>query len=392
MRRSRVLGSRLVDTRGFTKRRRSPWRDSQRGFAGRLHGERDPRLPPGQYDTGTSWPVLTAEVTPKLDTATWTFAIEGSSTSRRRGRGTRSTRCPPSTYDGDIHCVTTWSKLGMHFGGRFGRHVAASRRRRCRPRRTCWRSRTPATRRTSRWPTSPAGKAWVVWEVDGAPLPVAARRAGAAARAAPLLLEEREVGGRTARCSTTTSRASGSATATTTAATRGSSSATRATDAMTRDADRWQTATRGRRSDRRPTRAKTFRLALAQPVGTPRRPALRRAPHRARRLHRVAVVLGRVGRPTARTRSSSPSSGSRTARSRPSCTTRSWSATSSRCGDRSADGSCGTATAGRCSSAAAPASCRSWPCCGSHGGPIDPIWCGSSCRRAHPATCTTPTS
>ena len=24
---------------------------------------------------------------------------------------------PPSTYAGDIHCVTTWSKLGMSFTG-----------------------------------------------------------------------------------------------------------------------------------------------------------------------------------------------------------------------------------------------------------------------------------
>src|SRR5947209_8269293 len=48
-----------------------------RGFAGRGRANRDPRLPPGQYDTGKSWPVLTAEVTPRIDTATWTFRISG---------------------------------------------------------------------------------------------------------------------------------------------------------------------------------------------------------------------------------------------------------------------------------------------------------------------------
>src|SRR5476649_1147211 len=48
-----------------------------RGFMSGARGERDPRLPPGQYDTGSSWPVLTAEVAPRLDTATWTFKIEG---------------------------------------------------------------------------------------------------------------------------------------------------------------------------------------------------------------------------------------------------------------------------------------------------------------------------
>ena len=48
-----------------------------RGFHGSRSSERDARLPPGQYDTGKQWPVLTAEVTPKLDTASWSFAIEG---------------------------------------------------------------------------------------------------------------------------------------------------------------------------------------------------------------------------------------------------------------------------------------------------------------------------
>jgi len=32
-----------------------------RGFTGRGR-QRDDRLPPGQYDTGRSWPALTAEV------------------------------------------------------------------------------------------------------------------------------------------------------------------------------------------------------------------------------------------------------------------------------------------------------------------------------------------
>ena len=48
-----------------------------RGFSGRGRANRDKRLPPGQYDTGSEWPVLTAEVTPKLSTDTWTFTVEG---------------------------------------------------------------------------------------------------------------------------------------------------------------------------------------------------------------------------------------------------------------------------------------------------------------------------
>ena len=48
-----------------------------RGFLGRRPAERDGRLPPGQYDVGDDWPVLTAEVTPRLATDTWTFRVEG---------------------------------------------------------------------------------------------------------------------------------------------------------------------------------------------------------------------------------------------------------------------------------------------------------------------------
>ena len=48
-----------------------------RGFLGRSHEARDPRLPPGQYDTGPAGRCSPPRSTPKLDTATWTFAVEG---------------------------------------------------------------------------------------------------------------------------------------------------------------------------------------------------------------------------------------------------------------------------------------------------------------------------
>ena len=47
-----------------------------RGFLGRRRSI-DPRLPPGQYDTGADWPVLTAEVTPRLDPVSWTMTVDG---------------------------------------------------------------------------------------------------------------------------------------------------------------------------------------------------------------------------------------------------------------------------------------------------------------------------
>ena len=54
--------------------------------------------PPGQYDAGRTWPVLTAEATPQLDTATWTFTVEGLVETPTRGPGTRSGPCrrPPT--------------------------------------------------------------------------------------------------------------------------------------------------------------------------------------------------------------------------------------------------------------------------------------------------------
>ena len=46
-----------------------------RGFVGRRTGDR--LLPPGQYDVGDDWPVLTAEVTPNVRTDSWTITVDG---------------------------------------------------------------------------------------------------------------------------------------------------------------------------------------------------------------------------------------------------------------------------------------------------------------------------
>ena len=37
-----------------------------RGFVGKRRQPAD-RVPPGQYDTGSGWPVLTAEATPRIE-------------------------------------------------------------------------------------------------------------------------------------------------------------------------------------------------------------------------------------------------------------------------------------------------------------------------------------
>jgi DMSO/TMAO reductase YedYZ molybdopterin-dependent catalytic subunit len=141
-----------------------------RGFRGRGSADRDARLPPGQYDTGHSWPVLTAEVTPKLDTSSWTFALEGLVETPTTWTWDEIHALPLSTYDGDIHCVTTWSKLGMQWAGvsvdtlldvahplPTATHVLAFSH-------TGYTTNLPL-------PDVTGGKAWVAWEVGGEPLP-----------------------------------------------------------------------------------------------------------------------------------------------------------------------------------------------------------------------------
>jgi DMSO/TMAO reductase YedYZ molybdopterin-dependent catalytic subunit len=142
-----------------------------RGFRGRGQASRDPRLPPGQYDTGSTWPVLTAEATPKLATDTWTFAIEGLVQQPTTWTWEEMHALTPAAFQGDIHCVTTWSKLGVTFSGvsvdtllaaaqplPSATHVMAFGH-------TGYTTNLPLADVTD-------GKAWVVWDYEGRPLPV----------------------------------------------------------------------------------------------------------------------------------------------------------------------------------------------------------------------------
>jgi DMSO/TMAO reductase YedYZ molybdopterin-dependent catalytic subunit len=142
-----------------------------RGFRGRGQALRDPRLPPGQYDAGSSWPVLTAEPTPKLSTDTWTFRVDGLVERPTTWTWDQIQGLPPATFEGDIHCVTTWSKLGVHFAGVSVDSLLASA------------APLPAasfvlalshTGYSTNLPLADVtgGKAWVVWDYEGRPLPV----------------------------------------------------------------------------------------------------------------------------------------------------------------------------------------------------------------------------
>jgi DMSO/TMAO reductase YedYZ molybdopterin-dependent catalytic subunit len=142
-----------------------------RGFAGRERAERDPRLPPGQYDAGEDWPVLTAEVTPELSTATWTFAVDGEVAQPTTWTWDEVHALPGSTYEGDIHCVTTWSRFGMRFAGVSVDTLLAVARPRATATHVLARSHTGYTTNLPLEDIT-GGRAWVAWEVDGAPLPV----------------------------------------------------------------------------------------------------------------------------------------------------------------------------------------------------------------------------
>jgi len=140
-----------------------------RGFLGRGRAARDPRLPPGQYDTGSDFPVLTAEVTPRLDPDRWTMSIDGSVANPQTWTWEDLHLLPQSQYRGDIHCVTTWSKLDTSFGGvsvdllldvadpmPTATHVLA----------------TSTTGYTTNLPLEHVrnGQAWIVWTHEGKPL------------------------------------------------------------------------------------------------------------------------------------------------------------------------------------------------------------------------------
>ncbi len=140
-----------------------------RGFFGRSRQPRDPRLPPGQYDVGSDWPVLTAEPTPRISTDTWSITVAGQVAHPTTWDWAGVHDLPGSEYRGDIHCVTTWSKFDTRFAGvsldalwevaqptEEGRFVMATSK-------SGYTTNLPIEDLTG-------GKAWLVWEFDGRPL------------------------------------------------------------------------------------------------------------------------------------------------------------------------------------------------------------------------------
>src|SRR6478735_5567398 len=85
------------------------------GFLGRRRTD-DPRLPPGQYLT-EGFPVLSAGPTPRIAKDDWAFTITTEKGDVHRWSWDEFLALPQEDVGTDIHCVTSWSKLGTSWRG-----------------------------------------------------------------------------------------------------------------------------------------------------------------------------------------------------------------------------------------------------------------------------------
>ena len=90
-------------SRGFRRRRRTPEDLAE-------------RLPPGQYYE-PGFPVLTAGPTPRIAPEDWSLRIDGMVAGERAWSWDEFHELPFENVPCDIHCVTKWSKLGTSFNG-----------------------------------------------------------------------------------------------------------------------------------------------------------------------------------------------------------------------------------------------------------------------------------
>ena len=74
------------------------------------------RLPPGQSPT-VKWPVLSLAGTPRVSTEQWILSIDGAVAEPYVLDWKQFSDMATARWDGDIHCVTRWSKFGMQWRG-----------------------------------------------------------------------------------------------------------------------------------------------------------------------------------------------------------------------------------------------------------------------------------
>ena len=89
-----------------------------RGFRRRhdVDPEQADRVPPGQHVVA-DFPVLSAGPTPHTPVEEWSLEIDGEIDEPRRWSWEEFRALPTETFTTDIHCVTSWSKLGTSWTG-----------------------------------------------------------------------------------------------------------------------------------------------------------------------------------------------------------------------------------------------------------------------------------
>ena len=74
------------------------------------------RLPPGQSPT-VKWPVLSLGGTPRVSTDQWVLSVDGAVENPFVLNWQEFLALADTTWSGDIHCVTRWSKFNMDWRG-----------------------------------------------------------------------------------------------------------------------------------------------------------------------------------------------------------------------------------------------------------------------------------
>jgi DMSO/TMAO reductase YedYZ molybdopterin-dependent catalytic subunit len=88
-----------------------------RGFRRGRRDRSDGRLPPGQYDVGDDFPVLSAGPTPHTPLSRWDLSIQDETGDRARWTWEQFRALPREPVTVDLHCVTTWSKFDTRWEG-----------------------------------------------------------------------------------------------------------------------------------------------------------------------------------------------------------------------------------------------------------------------------------
>lgn len=88
---------------------------TRKGEVNRVAADR-PRVPSGQHLT-KGFPVLDLGIRPPFDPATWTLRVFGEVEQELEYSYQELLTLPRTDQASDFHCVTTWSKLDVQWGG-----------------------------------------------------------------------------------------------------------------------------------------------------------------------------------------------------------------------------------------------------------------------------------